>query len=242
MDCWQADPSIIADLDRGGTVRQLLERYVRAVHPQVVSRNRTAVYWEDMVLDAAVNVSVSAVPRETTVVQTWNDVPNNTKRIVQAGVPHHRLLRVLLLPRLRPRRLPRQQQHQRRPQQRLRDPGRVLVRAVQGVAARLRLRHRAYGLTADEAKLVIGGERWRCGRSRWTPRSWTAASGRGRRRWLKRSGPATVTRPAGSGTRRRPTGSSTGGTGWWALGRRIQAEPIQTLWCRTRPGMCNAVQ
>jgi hexosaminidase len=93
MDCWQADPSIIADLDRGGTVRQLLERYVRAVHPQVVSRNRTAVYWEDMVLDAAVNVSVSAVPRETTVVQTWNDGPNNTKRIVQAGVPHHRLLR-----------------------------------------------------------------------------------------------------------------------------------------------------
>jgi hexosaminidase len=26
------------------------------------------------------------------------------------------------------------------------------------------------------------------------------------------------------------------------VGRGIQAEPIQPLWCRTHPGMCNAVQ
>ena len=26
------------------------------------------------------------------------------------------------------------------------------------------------------------------------------------------------------------------------VGRGVRAEPIQPLWCRTRPGMCNAVQ
>jgi hexosaminidase len=38
-----------------------------------------------VLLDAAVNVSASAIPRETTILQTWNDGPNNTRRIVSAG-------------------------------------------------------------------------------------------------------------------------------------------------------------
>ena len=39
--CWRTDPSIQADIENGGTLSQLLERYVRAVHPHVVSKNRT---------------------------------------------------------------------------------------------------------------------------------------------------------------------------------------------------------
>jgi hexosaminidase len=39
LPCWQTDPSIKADKDGGGTLSQLLERYVRAVHPQVTSKN-----------------------------------------------------------------------------------------------------------------------------------------------------------------------------------------------------------
>jgi hypothetical protein len=205
--CWQTDPSIKADQARGGTLSQLLERYVRAVHPQVTSKNRTAVYWEDVLLDAAVNVSASAVPRETTILQTWNDGPNNTKRIVRAGYRSivssasfyyldcgHGNNGVYD------------------------DPNSDFDANGGSWCGPYKTWQRvydydiAYGLTADEARLVIGGEV-----ALWTEQvDTTVVSGRGRRRWRRRCGPATATRLAGSGTRMRQTGSSTGGTAWWA--------------------------
>ncbi|RLN34859.1 beta-hexosaminidase 2 [Panicum miliaceum] len=236
--CWHADPTIQADLDRGGTLSQLLERYVSAVHPLVVSRNRTAVYWEDVLLDAAVNVSASAIPPATTILQTWNNGPNNTKLIVQAGyraivssasfyyldcghgdfVGNNSIYD---------------------------DPNSDFDTNGGSWCGPYKTWQRvydydiAYGLTADEARLVIGGEV-----AMWTEqvdttvldgRVWPRASAMAEALWSSNRDAAGRKRYAEATDRL---------TDWRnrMVGRGVRAEPIQPLWCRTRPGMCNAVQ
>lgn len=83
--CWKADPTIQSFLSNGGTLSQLLENFVNNTFPYIVSLNRTVVYWEDVFLDDYVKVGHSFLPPEHTILQTWNNGPNNTKRIVDAG-------------------------------------------------------------------------------------------------------------------------------------------------------------
>jgi hypothetical protein len=86
------------------------------------------------------------------------------------GIPLHRLLRVILLPRLRPR----QQQRLRRPQQLTSTPT-----AGPGAGPT----RRGSGSTTTTSRTGSpptrrgwsSAARWRCGRSRWTPRSCLAA-------------------------------------------------------------------
>jgi len=236
--CWQADPTIQADQERGGTLSQLLERYVSAVHPLVVSKNRTAVYWEDVLLDAAVNVSASLIPPATTILQSWNNGANNTKLIVQAGyraivssasfyyldcghgdfVGNNSIYD---------------------------DPNSDYKADGGSWCGPYKTWQRVYdydityGLTPEEAQLVIGGEV-----AMWTEqvdtvvldgRVWPRASAMAEALW--------------SGNRdasgRKRYAEATDRLIDWRqrmVGRGVRAEPIQPLWCRTRPGMCNAVQ
>ncbi|XP_066400251.1 beta-hexosaminidase 2-like [Miscanthus floridulus] len=236
--CWHADPTIQEDMERGGTLSQLLERYVSAVHPLVVSKNRTAVYWEDVLLDAAVNVSASLIPPATTILQSWNNGANNTKLIVQAGyraivssasfyyldcghggfVGNNSIYD---------------------------DPNSDYKADGGSWCGPYKTWQRvydydiAYGLTPEEAQLVIGGEV-----AMWTEqvdtvvldgRVWPRASAMAEALW--------------SGNRdasgRKRYAEATDRLIDWRqrmVGRGVRAEPIQPLWCRTRPGMCNAVQ
>jgi hexosaminidase len=233
--CWHADPSIQADIENGGTLSQLLERYVRAVHPHVVSKNRTVVFWEDVLLDAAVNVSESAIPQETTILQTWNNGSNNTKLLVQAG--YRVIVSSATFYYL--------------------DCGHgdfVGNNSVyddqrsdfdtQGGSwcgpfktwQRVYDYDIAYNLTADEAKLVIGGEV-----ALWTEQAdatvldaklWPRTSAMAEALWSGNRDASGVKRYA----------EATDRLNDWRhrmVGRGIRAEPIQPLWCRTRPGMCN---
>lgn len=83
--CWKADPSIQTFLANNGTLSQLLEIFVNSTLPYIVSLNRTVVYWEDVFLDADVNVRASLLPPENIILQTWNNGPSNTKKIVSSG-------------------------------------------------------------------------------------------------------------------------------------------------------------
>ncbi|XP_010557048.1 PREDICTED: beta-hexosaminidase 2 [Tarenaya hassleriana] len=83
--CWKTDPAIQSFLSNGGTLSQLLEKYINSTLPYIVSRNRVAIYWEDVLLDAKIKVDSSRLPRENTILQTWNNGPDNIKRIVSAG-------------------------------------------------------------------------------------------------------------------------------------------------------------
>ncbi|KAK3169131.1 hypothetical protein Dsin_000018 [Dipteronia sinensis] len=83
--CWKASPTIQSFLSKGGSLSQVLEKFVNITLPFIVSLNRTVVYWEDVLLDDLVKVDSSFLPPEHTILQTWNNGPNNTKRIVKAG-------------------------------------------------------------------------------------------------------------------------------------------------------------
>ncbi|KAL5196505.1 hypothetical protein ABZP36_000017 [Zizania latifolia] len=237
--CWQADPSIQADLARGGSLSQLLERFVGSVHPLIVSRNRTAVYWEDVLLDQTVNVSSSAIPPETTILQTWNNGASNTKLIVQAGyraivssasfyyldcghgdfVGNNSIYD---------------------------DPRSDYDTNGGSWCGPFKTWQRVYdydiahNLTADEAKLVIGGEV-----AMWTEqvdaavldgRVWPRASAMAEALWSGNRDAATGRKRYAEATDRL--------TDWRhrMVVRGVRAEPIQPLWCRTRPGMCNVVR
>lgn len=83
--CWETDPSIQNFLAKKGTLSQVLEIFVNSTLPHILSLNRTVVYWEDVLLDDNVRVTPSSLPVENVILQTWNNGPNNTKRIVSSG-------------------------------------------------------------------------------------------------------------------------------------------------------------
>ncbi|XP_043693751.1 beta-hexosaminidase 2-like [Telopea speciosissima] len=83
--CWKADPTIQNYLSQGGNLNQLLQNFINTTLPYITSLNRTVVYWEDVLFDATMNVSSSILPPEKVIMQTWNNGPNNTLRLVSAG-------------------------------------------------------------------------------------------------------------------------------------------------------------
>ncbi|KAG0451028.1 hypothetical protein HPP92_026632 [Vanilla planifolia] len=84
--CWEDDPTIAAFMSGGGTHDQLLETFVNRTYPFISGDlNRTVVYWEDVILGPKIKIPPSALPRETTILQTWNNGPNNTKLLAAAG-------------------------------------------------------------------------------------------------------------------------------------------------------------
>lgn len=86
--CWKTDPAIQSFLmsNTTQTLSQLLEKFVNSTLPYIISHNKTIIYWEDVLLDATIRVEDrSLLPREHTILQTWNGGPQNTKKIVSAG-------------------------------------------------------------------------------------------------------------------------------------------------------------
>ncbi|EFJ14804.1 hypothetical protein SELMODRAFT_423424 [Selaginella moellendorffii] len=84
--CWNASEELSRLVSSGNaTMGSLLELFVNRTYPMIASRNKTVVYWEDILLDAAVNVSADLLPRESTVIQTWNNGAINTKAVTSAG-------------------------------------------------------------------------------------------------------------------------------------------------------------
>ncbi|KAK6928631.1 Glycoside hydrolase family 20, catalytic domain [Dillenia turbinata] len=83
--CWKVDPTISKFLSDGGTLNQVLEKFINSTFPDLVSLNRTVVYWEDVLLDPNVNVSPTILPPDHTILQTWNNGPNNTMIVRISG-------------------------------------------------------------------------------------------------------------------------------------------------------------
>ncbi|CAI9769405.1 unnamed protein product [Fraxinus pennsylvanica] len=62
-NCWKVDPLIQTFLSKNGTLSQILEMFVNTTIPYITSLNCTVVYWEDVLLDAEINVSPSLLPQ-----------------------------------------------------------------------------------------------------------------------------------------------------------------------------------
>ncbi|XP_057512644.1 beta-hexosaminidase 2-like [Actinidia eriantha] len=235
--CWKADPSIQTFLANNGTLSQLLEVFVNSTFPYLVSLNRTVVYWEDVLLDAEIKVNPSVLPPENTILQTWNDGPNNTKKIISSGYRaivsssdyyyldcgHGDFIgndSTYDLP-----------------------PG-----TDQGNGGSwcgpfktwqtIYNYDITYGLTDEEAKLVLGGEvaLWseQADSTVLDPRIWPRASAMAETLWSGNRDETGMKRYA----------EATDRLNEWRhrmVARGIGAEPIQPLWCIRNPGMCNTV-
>lgn len=241
--CWKADPTIQAFLSNGGTLSHLLETFINSTFPYIVSLNRTVVYWEDVLLDNTVKVDPSFLPPEKTILQTWNNGPSNTKRIVSAGYRaivsssdfyyldcgHGGFLG----------------NDNRFDRQTSDDPDQPFNYNGGSWCAPFKTWQRiydydiTYGLSEAEAMLVLGGEvaLWseQADPTVLDARLWPRASAMAETMWSGNRDETGKKRYAEAIDRLNE----------WRyrmVSRGIGAEPIQPLWCVHNPGMCNLVQ
>ncbi|KAK8933628.1 Beta-hexosaminidase 2 [Platanthera zijinensis] len=235
--CWEDDGSIAAFISGGGTHDELLRTFISKTHPFITADlNRTAVYWEDVVLGPAVKVPPSTIPKESAVMQTWNNGPNNTK--ILAGMGYRVIVSSWDFYYL--------------------DCGYggwygndsqydSLTPGGDGGSwcSPFKTWQRVYdyditeGLTEEEAALVVGGEV-----AMWTAqvdgvvldgRVWPRASAMAESMWSGNRGHDGKKRYA----------EATDRLNEWRrrmVGRGIAAEPIQPLWCAKHPSLCNFVE
>ncbi|PKA57412.1 Beta-hexosaminidase 2 [Apostasia shenzhenica] len=233
--CWATDPSVRSFLAAGGTLDNLLDTFINSTHPFIVSLNRTAVYWEDVVLGPDVKLSSPAIlPPATAILQTWNNGPNNTKRIVSAG--YRAIVSSSDFYYL-------DCGHGDFVGNDSRYDGPAAADGDGGSwCGPFKTWQRIYdyditeGLEGEEAGRVMGGEvaLWseQADREVLDGRVWPRAAAMAEAMW--------------SGNRdekgRRRSAEAADRLSEWRdrmVGRGIRAEPIQPLWCRKHPGMCN---
>lgn len=247
--CWKADPDVRDFLFRGGTLDELLETFVNATHADAVALNRTVVYWEDVLLDATVKVGPAALPRETTILQTWTNGPNNTKRIAAAG--YRVIVSSAEFYYLDCGHGGFEGNDSRYDRQVADDPAVGPFNYAGGNGgswcAPFKTWQRVYdydithGLSDGEAALVLGGEvgLWseQADATVLDARVWPRASAMAEALWSGNR--------EGGRTGRKRYAEATGRLHEWRhrmVGRGVGAEPIQPLWCVLHPAMCNLVQ
>ncbi|XP_010037508.2 beta-hexosaminidase 2 [Eucalyptus grandis] len=234
--CWKADPTIQAFLSSGGTLSQLLETFVNSTLPYILSLNRTAVYWEDVLLDPIIKVDKSLLPPEHTILQTWNNGPNNTKKIVSSG---YRAIvsssDFYYLDCGHGDFLGNDSQYDQPPGSNQGNGG-----SWCGPFKTWQTIYNydiTYGLTEEEATLVLGGEvaLWseQADPTVLDARIWPRASAVAESMWSGNRDKNGMKRYAEATDRLNEWRSR-------MVSRGIGAEPIQPLWCIRNPGMCDA--
>ncbi|KAK2422057.1 beta-hexosaminidase [Trifolium repens] len=235
--CWKTDPTIQKFLSNGGTLSQVLETFINNTLPYIVSLNRTVVYWEDVLLDDTVHVPSTILPKEHVILQTWNNGHNNTKRIVSNG---YRAIvsssNFYYLDCGHGDFTGNNSAYDNQTGNDVNNGG-----SWCGPFKTWQTIYNydiTYGLTEDEAKLVLGGEV-----SLWSEqadetvldsRIWPRTSAMAESLWSGNRDEKGTKRYAEATDRLNEWRSR-------MVSRGIRAEPIQPLWCIRNPGMCNTV-
>ncbi|CAN6455821.1 unnamed protein product [Victoria cruziana] len=243
--CWESVKAPFRGLwSEGGNVSQLL---VDTTYPYILSRNKSAVvYWEDVLLGATMDVG--SLPKETTILQTWNNGPSNRKRVTAAGYrdivssaefyyldcSHGTFLG-------NDSRYDRQTEDQEDPS----EPFNYRGGSAGSWCGPFKTWQRiydydiTYGLSKEEAELVLGGEvaLWseQADATVLDARVWPRTSAMAEALWSGNRGDDGKKRYADASDRLNE----------WRyrmVGRGIRAEPLQPLWCLRNPGMCNLDQ
>lgn len=236
-NCWKSDPTIQSFLSDGGSLSQVLETFVNSTFPYITSLNRTVVYWEDVLLDQSIKVDPKYLPKENTILQTWNNGHNNTKRIVSAG--YRTIVSSAEFYYL--------------------DCGHgdfvgnnSIYDQQTGTGGdggswcgpfktwqTIYDYDILYGLSEEEAKLVLGGEvaLWseQADRTVLDSRIWPRASALAETLWSGNRDDKTRMKRSAEATDRLNEWRSR------MVSRGVGAEPIQPLWCVRNPGMCKEV-
>lgn len=235
--CWKTDPTIQKFLSNNGTLSQVLETFINNTLPFILSLNRTVVYWEDVLLDDTVHVPSTILPKEHVILQTWNNGHNNTKRIVSSG--YRAIVSSSDFYYL--------------------DCGHGDFTGNNSIYDNQTGSDKnnggswcgpfktwqniynydiTYGLTEEEAKLVLGGEvaLWseQADETVLDSRLWPRTSAMAESLWSGNRDEKGLKRYAEATDRLNEWRSR-------MVSRGIGAEPIQPLWCVRNPGMCNTV-
>ncbi|XP_047315030.1 beta-hexosaminidase 2-like [Impatiens glandulifera] len=235
--CWKADPTIQGFLAKNGTLSQLLEIFVNSTYPYISSLNRTVVYWEDVLLDQNINIRSTILPTENTILQTWNGGPTNTKKIVELG---YRAIvssaDFYYLDCGHGDFIGNNSEYNQPPGSDQKNGS-----SWCGPFKSWQLIYNydiTYGLSDEEAKLVLGGEvaLWseQADSTVLDPRLWPRSSAMAETMWSGNRDENGLKRYA----------EATDRLNQWRhrmVSRGIGAEPIQPLWCIKNPGMCNTV-
>jgi hexosaminidase len=196
------------------------------------------VYWEDILLDANVKVGPSFLPPEHTILQTWNNGPNNTKLIVSSGYRAIVSSSEFYYLDCGHGDFPGNDSQY--------DPPPTSGDSGNGGSwcgpfktwQTIYNYDIAYGLTPEETKLVLGGEV-----ALWSEqadptvldvRIWPRASAMAETLWSGNRDESGKKRYAEAMDRLND----------WRhrmVNKGIRAEPLQPLWCIKNPGMCNTV-
>lgn len=233
--CWKSDPRIQDFLAKNGTLSQALEIFVNSTLPLILSQNRTVIYWEDIILDEKINVSLSLLPKENIILQSWTSHwRNSTKRVVSAG--YRTIVSPLdfyYLDTGHGTFIGNYSQYNQPPgAPGKKDPWDTLFVTWQSI-----YNHDiTYGLNEEEAKLVLGGEvaLWseQADSTVMDSRIWPRTSAMAEALWSGNRDETGMKRFA----------EATDRLNEWRnrmVSRGIGAEPIQPLWCVKNPGMCN---
>lgn len=236
--CWKADPTIQKYLSNGGTLNQILEVFINNTLPFILSLNRTVVYWEDVLLSDTVHVPSTILPKEHVILQTWNNGHDNTKRIVSSG--YRAIVSSAAFYYLDCGHGDFTGNNSAYDNQTGSDTGNGGSWCGPFKTWQTMYNYDiAYGLSEDEAKLVLGGEvaLWseQADSTVLDSRIWPRASAMGEALWSGNRDEKGVKR----------YGEATDRLNEWRsrmVARGIGAEPIQPLWCVKNPGMCNTAQ
>ncbi|XP_061353956.1 beta-hexosaminidase 2-like [Gastrolobium bilobum] len=235
--CWKTDPTIQKYLSNGGTLSQVLEVFVNNTLPFILSLNRTAVYWEDVLLDDTIHVPSTILPKEHVILQTWNNGHNNTKRIVSSG--YRAIVSSADFYYLDCGHGDFVGNNSAYDQQNGDDTGNggswcgpfKTWQTIYNYDIR-------YGLNEEESKLVLGGEvaLWseQADPTVLDARIWPRTSAMAESLWSGNRDETGMKRYAEATDRLNEWRSR-------MVRRGIGAEPIQPLWCVRNPGMCNTV-
>ncbi|OIV92535.1 hypothetical protein TanjilG_02298 [Lupinus angustifolius] len=235
--CWKTDPIIQKFLSNGGTLSQLLETFVNNTLPYILSLNRTVVYWEDVWLDDIVSVPSKILPTEHVVLQTWNNGNDNTKKIVSSG---YRAIvssaEFYYLDCGHGDFVGNNSAYDDQSGRELSDGG-----SWCGPFKTWQTIYNydiAYGLSEEQAKLVLGGEvaLWseQADATVVDARLWPRTCAMAETLWSGNRDEKGVKR----------YGEATDRLNEWRsrmVSRGIRAEPIQPLWCIRNPAMCNTI-
>ncbi|XP_057855730.2 beta-hexosaminidase 2-like [Cryptomeria japonica] len=244
--CWEENLDIQSFQAQGGDLSELLEKFVNTTHPYITAHNKTVIYWEDVLLDATIKVRPDLLPKETTILQTWNNGPNNTKRITAAGF--RAIVSSADFYYLDCGHGDFAGNDSRYDKQIGDDPGNPFNYAGGNGGSwcgpfktwqRVYDYDITYGLSEEEAKLVLGGEV-----VLWSEQAdgtvldtwlWPRASAMAETLWSGNRDSSGKKRYAEAIER----------LNQWRfrmVSRGINAEPLQPLWCLINPGMCNLNQ
>ncbi|KAL2330926.1 hypothetical protein Fmac_018507 [Flemingia macrophylla] len=234
--CWKTDPTIQQHLSKGGTLNQVLEKYINSTLPLIVSLNRTVVYWEDVLLDETVHVPSAILPKEHVILQTWNNGHSNTKKIVSSG---YRTIvssaQFYYLDCGHGTYVGNNSAYDNQNGDDTDNKGGSWCAPFKTWQTIYNY-DITYGLSEEEAKLVLGGEvaLWseQADSTVLDARIWPRSSALAEALWSGNRDEKGVKRYAEATDRLNEWRSR-------MVSRGIRAEPIQPLWCLKNPGMCN---